>query len=487
MSFTREDLDVLLIHLVRSPETIQVALGANLSPEDFDPSTEQVHALLWSVSKSHWSTYSKTIAKPFVFPEIVKLIKDTEMDESSFRDSCQATIADVWSIEEKDLLPALANKLIDEFIFSRKVSSEFLNAIERTGHLDQKLWDAYQEKRSKFRVGTGNVIMPFAQDAVPMLGQTPRDPTGVMFLDHMMGGGVRCGELYGFLAPSSGGKTTFSTQLLYEFCRRNHRAVLLSYEEKVTPEYLAKLYATAVGVSLNRLEKITSINDFTDDERKRYDRVASEVRDNLAILDMSGSDGTGSGSGGVDEIDAMLTKYESMGKKFEAVIIDWFWPMLSRRFQLEENKRITDERKYVQLLTDKLKQMALRHNCWIWVNQQLSPAKSAAKKVEWYDSAEAKSFAWYMNGCFVLTGLSKDGIGTFRYSKARSGAKTEVIIRLRGEFARFEWVNDEVEYDERRKEYVVKKDRNKVMEDPHQLSMLKADASNLGLDAEVSV
>ena len=488
MSFNREDLGVLLMHLVRSPEVIQVALGAGLKPDDFDPSTEQVHALLWNISMAHWNSYSKVIAKQFVFPEMVRLIKDTELDEQSFKDTCQATIEDIWSIEDRELLPALANKLVDEFIFERKVSMKFMDKLEKQGHLDPKLWDAFNEERAKFRVGTGSMITPFADNTEPMLGQASREPTGVMFLDHMLGGGVRRGELYGFLAPSSGGKTTFSTQLLYEYCRRGHRAALLSYEEGVGPEYLSKLYSTSTGISLNRLEKISNVNEFTPEERVKYDRVKAELKDHLHIKDMSGSDGSGSGSGGVDEIDAMLTKQESMGQTLDAVIVDWFWPMLSRKFQLEESKRIQDERKYVQLVTDKLKQLALRHHCWIWVNQQVSPAKAQSKKVEWYDCAEAKSFAWYMNGCFTLTGLSKENVGTFRYSKARSSAKSEMIVRLKGEFARFEWVNDEVEYDERRKEYVMRADKNKVMDDPQTMALVKQQQSNLGIgEPEVNV
>jgi len=256
----------------------------------------------------------------------------------------------------------------------------------------------------------------------------------------------------------------------------------------VAAEYLSKLYSTSTGISLNRLAQVKSLDEFTPDERKRYDRVSTELSGNLHIQDLSGADGSGAGNGGVDEIGWTLTRMNNSGRHVEAVIVDWFWPMLSRKFQLDDNRKNSDERKYVQLMTDKLKQLALKHKCWIWVNQQLAPAKAGAKKVEWYDSAEAKNFAWYMNMCFTLTGLSDtENMGTFRASKARGSAKKSVVVKLRGEYARFEWVTDDLEYDARRKQYVLKGAKDQVMEDPQYAATVKQRESELGLTPEVSV
>jgi len=195
----------------------------------------------------------------------------------------------------------------------------------------------------------------------------------------------------------------------------------------------------------------------SSEDRKAYDRARKEIGSRLHIVDMHKS------SGGVEEIASKLSEYRNRGVQPAGIIIDWFWPMCERSYSSRGGKagNENDLRVFAQHMIDRLKQIGADNNCWIWINHQTAPAKSGSKRPEWYDAAEFRSFAWYLDGCLTLTDYSEDNLATLRYSKARNAAKGYLLVKLLGEYSRLE-LTDDYEVDERRGTYVEKNKGNRV-------------------------
>jgi hypothetical protein len=290
-----------------------------------------------------------------------------------------------------------------------------------------------------------------------ILGATPRIATGIDVLDLMMGGGVRPRELYGFLAPSGGGKTTFSNQLAVSCARQKRHMAYFTYEDPPNAEFLVGVYACAAGVERAIVEKAQRPQDLPESARVRLAKAREELGPYLHYYDMSMQTNRRVGAMGPSEIEAVMRDLQTKGSPPFGFVVDYFWIMATRYFDQWEpakgkGSKKLEERTFAQRLMDELKVIAGRYSCWGWINQQLAPSESSkSRDMKWQDAAEFKSFAWNLSGCFALTMLDEHGVGVLNYSKARNTKTGKQPIRLRGELARFEALSDDIVFDERQK------------------------------------
>jgi hypothetical protein len=463
----RAELDNLLVHIVRCREVADRAI-AKIKLDDFNEATERDHRLIFCAVKDCIVEHG---AMPGPAAMDVKLAAYTsvmpEMSDPHILEGLYTLAAQCYEFDAKQLLPSLAYDILQSFLLQRQVHV-FLNDMqERNMYSPAAIVEAANRVNSAL-VSQGAISNPFKDE---LLGAVPREPTGVNFIDQMMGGGTRPREMYGFLAPSGGGKTTLSNQIAITSARMRRHVVVFSYEEAITPEYMVPLYACATGLTRERLEKVTSLNDLNPEERAVFVKAKADTGEYLHCVDCSGhagASGARGGFGGPPEIESTLLLLKSRGIHVSGFVVDWFWPMFQRYWSAWEpeksgtGKRV-EERAFAQQVTDQLKVIASRFDCWAWVNQQLTPAEAMKKRdMNWNDSAEFKSFAWYMNGCFALGMLDESKVGVLNYSKGRSVKTSKQPIFLDGLRARFESRNDDLIYDGRQNKYVPVKERNAV-------------------------
>ncbi len=368
----------------------------------------------------------------------------------------------------KDILSEHALGLLQDFLQERQVRTPLIEAVEskNTNNMTRLLDDLNTRHRNT-QITLAEPLQPFKKGS-EFFGVPKRVPMGIIFLDTMLGGGTRRGESYGFLAPSGGGKTTLLNQIGTEVARRGHPFVIFHYEQQLhgkandpRNEFWVGPYAYALGLTKERIEKVNSLSDFSADERAVYETVSKELGDYLYFFDFSGSMNS-AGGGGTEEIDAYLTDFKSRGIQISGFGVDWFWLLMQRSMSLKANERENAERRYAQSLVKKLKELADKHGCWVWINHQLAAAKgtNCRQSVKWTDAAEFKSFAWTLDCCFGLSGLDENGVALLEMSKGRNLQVSSTSVRLDGASARFHPQDEAHVWDRRVKKYVPKGKKN---------------------------
>jgi hypothetical protein len=362
------------------------------------------------------------------------------------------------------LMPSYAMDILGSFLFERQVGTKLLEHASK-GSMPRHIWEEVKLLERGTSLDRAVEISPFSKSDGPLVGVKPRNPTGVTFLDNMLGGGTRKGEIYGFLAASGHGKTTFGNQIAISKAKDKKLTLFFSYEQPIDAEFLIPVYACATKIPRSVWESIRTpeetVKVLTPAQYAEYEHACNLIDTHLRYIDMSQS------FHGPMEIDRKIVEVqERTGLQVDGIIVDWFWPMVSRAFGSmtgDRNKKY-DLRTFAQGLIDELKQIALTRNCWCWLNHQLNPEEAKKKRaMSFEDAAELKSFAWYLNGCLCLDKLDEvDKIGTIHFSKARNQPTSKCSVQLHGEIATFMPLNQDLVWDKRQNKHVAREKVNVI-------------------------
>lgn len=479
---TRHDLDILLAHILRVPEVLQQSILKNIS-RDFNDATELDHRLLYTFAVEFYEQHRKLITPEFMFALIERaglnpLYSDPQLIDGLFK---LATYC-YYEFPEHSLITANALQIMTDFMVDRRCVNSIMAMAER-GSIGKEDIVKIGKEWEGAQVEAARIVEPFNMEANDILGPLARQRIGVDVLDALMPGPLP-GELYGFLAPTGGGKTTLSMQISIAKARCQEHVAFFTYEDEPNKEYMVPVIACATGIKRSRLEQVRSEADFTPDEKERFEQAKQTIGKYLHIIDLSGSKTAMAGRGGPKEIESYLDRFKLQGIHISVFVVDWFWIMM-RRFAATAKKpegglnmRLED-RTFAQTLVDELKMAARSHDCWGWVNQQLAPAATNTKKnkLGWQDAAEFKSFAWFLNGCFALSQLDEHNMATLNYSKARSSKTGHIPVELKGDEARFVNCSPDMTWSDKQKKYVIKGKENAVPDDnlPRDVQRQRAD------------
>lgn len=432
---SEQDIELLMCHLIRSPEVIQAALPV-LKIEAFTPIVERVEQLLWAISSQYYTQYRAPIPEPVLISEVQKRTTGLSLfDDDTVRDIYTRVYKyfNTW----RDLAPCAPYVIdvLNAYLYFKHVYDQ-LELHFKAGTGNPEMINTILERSKAVEVTAPLVVEPFAIDAPDNLEMTPRFPTGVFFLDQLLDGGARPGEAYGFIAPSGGGKTTLSNQLAIEYASRGNQVFVFTYEQPITVDYLYPVRVCASKIPRDRMKAVKSVADFTEGEKLKFFKAKEVINRYLHFVDFSGcGDNPGAGAGGITEVERVVERYLRSGIQPGAIILDWFWPMVLRASpDLDEGAR----RAFAKNQILQFKQLMGKMKCWGWINQQLTSADAGRKKTpEWNAAAELKSFAEYLDFCFTL-GMLVGGDGKIKSSKARGAAVSEQTVRLNGQLACFE-------------------------------------------------
>lgn len=463
-SFSRLELDMLLCHAVRSMPVMRAAFG-RMKVEQFIPDAEFVHQLVWATASEFYDAHKKGIPESAMRAILDKKKEDNpDYFGGNIYDNILATVIFIYGLPEQDLVPSYGIELVKRFIGERQIGVQFIGAAQSGVLQRQHLWEMLDTAQQLDALTPQPTILPFSSRSGPLLGVKPREPTGVTFLDVLMNGGPRKGELYGFLAPSGGGKTTLANQIAINYAMSGKHVMVFTYEQPPDAEYMIPIYACAAQADRNKFERIVNFNgdmSFLDEkERERFERMGKIIGENLHYRDM-----TAGSRYGADEIKALVEQEQQEAKvKVDAIIVDWFWPMVTRsydRLELGRGKK-KEVRGYAQDQIDRLKVICVELGVWGWLTHQLKPDAAKKNKImDFEDAAELKSFAWYMNGCFCLSKMDDECLAPLKFSKARSHKSDHTIIKLLGNIATFVDAANMV-FDPRQKKYVERGKENAV-------------------------
>lgn len=295
--------------------------------------------------------------------------------------------------------------------------------------------------------------------------------TGVSFLDNFMGGGQLPGEVYVILAATGQGKTTLGVQIVVEGAlyqlqqfgpNNGGHWFYITYESAVKSDIRIRVAAYAAQVSENSIrtknfssEKLANWKSYEQQlwsetfqkygtmkgEQERYEAFKTQLRGaNLHLCDYMGTY-PGVGTGGVDEIVAMLENYAARGVKITGVVIDYATEGI-RRYLMAHNLDPKHEYSHTAGYIDAVRtKIGARFNCSTWVLQQLHGDCAKKPPGTLFHHSEAlgcRNFAdnsWF---AFCISNQDRENNTTLiNCTKTRrSPPKSPAVVRFEGEIRR---------------------------------------------------
>lgn len=344
---------------------------------------------------------------------------------------------------------------------------------------------------------------------------TSRRPTGVVWLDSFLRGGHAAPEVYALSGVTGAGKTTLGLQILTSVAetellfavdakvRGDHgmdpaepyeagHCYYFHYEMS-SEDIRKKLVSGAAQIDYDRVE-LMGTKDFqlnsagtnlSDAERAMLELVATQsgavlpskgppgaavksfalpedvrlrqalylLSTNVWLVDMTGSVNKARGSGGVDEVVAILERERRVKKRKIAVVVVDYGQLLADRHEPEPDKNY----KYLTNLGGKLEhQVGVPFGTPVWLLFQLSgQANERTAATRQHHSGVAGSKRAAENCWFAFnmgTADEKTGCRYFTCSKARrSNLGKPPVLKVAGGFNRLIDVSDVFEFDKKGK------------------------------------
>lgn len=270
-------------------------------------------------------------------------------------------------------------------------------------------------------------------------------PTGITFLDYLLGGGIVWGEHGGCLGPPSGGKSLLANMLLCNLAIQGHDVMLLQFEQSVryNSDIMSRIYAY-----LTRLPR----SEFAD---KGYDELSEQAIKALKACEKVSSHirvGSFTDDTVARTVETIIeTIDDSIASGFtpKMVIIDWLGAVVSE-FLASAVGTDTNYPILAQQIQDSLVSYGKEKNIsFFFLHQSSNEAaiKPPAYKPNMHDSYFFKGFSQKLEFCLELGTKSKQPGGKFacwlHCGKVRgSEPDKSVIILLDGANAKMEATRD---------------------------------------------
>jgi hypothetical protein len=444
----------MLTYAVRCPPVAQLAV-MKLDPAYFDASTQFEFQSVWVAARLYWQQFGAPPPMHAVGDLALQVMIQQDIKEPVLIERMEYLVAEIYTFEEDPWNVEYGKQLLSMFFDS--VYSGQVGAIGQTmGGLPRtEVRTALEQQYQSLNVSTIKTIDPFDFDA-DTFRAPPREPTGVTFVDLLLGGGTLETECYGVLGPSGGGKTVLSVQLGCSIASRGQHVEYFTYEQPAE-EMRPRILSCAAKVSSS---KLLAEEDEQLDEMTRKQLVeAQKTHKQFFHLHDRASEGDN-----IAEIGMMIQQSIDEGRRPRLVIVDWVWPLIMRMTAVSDRRQV-DERKLMQKATDDFKSMAAKYRVCFWLVHQLSvelAKKSPGRKPQWFNSAEAGSFAWLLHYCFAIGTKDAHDICWLVGSKARSAKNQDALLHLNGEFNRFEPTDKRYVYDKRSGTFIDEEGVNKI-------------------------
>lgn len=286
------------------------------------------------------------------------------------------------------------------------------------------------------------------QSAEELLVHRDKVPTGISFIDHLLGGGITFGEHGGCLGASGSGKSTIANMLVCNMAIQEYDAMLLQFEQSViyNSDVLSRIYSYLTGMPRAEFadKAYSELTDKAKEALKKCEKISSHIR----VASFTDDNAERS----VDTIITAIKESMDNGFKPKLVIIDWLGAVVSDFLQAS----VGNDKSYpiiAQQIQDKLMNFGKAEGISFFFLHQLTndaATKNPAYKPNRFDAYYFKGFAQKLEYCMEIGNKSKQPDGRFvcwlTCDKVR-GAEPDksVIVLLDGAYSKME-VTKEGEY-----------------------------------------
>ena len=374
----------MLTYAIRCPKVAHAAI-AQLKATYFDEATQIDFFMVWFVAQQLWVKGGAVPHPQHVKDLTVNLMNNEGFTDPNIHTAALLLVDEVYSFNEDPWNESYGLELLGAF-FDDVYRRDAVRIIGQADGRDSALQHVVKAHQ-QLTVNQNPPTDPFDLSTKPQL--SVRYPTGATYFDLILGGGTIPSECYGILGPSGGGKTLMALDVSCSMAESGQRVEYFTYEQP-PKEVQPRLFSRASGLSINDL-KNRSWEELPEAVRDKVERSSEKLKGNLIMHDRSSS--------GDSVIDVVNVIRESIGngRKPDMVVIDWLWPLVLRIAANESaSRRNVNERTVLQKVADDFKGVAAEYDTTILVLHQLSTEmakRRASKKPQWFNSAEAGSFA----------------------------------------------------------------------------------------------
>lgn len=282
-------------------------------------------------------------------------------------------------------------------------------------------------------------------------------PTGVPFMDRMLGGGLHRSNSYGILAPTGGGKTTLAGQIAVLAGLQGAKVALILTEQSVDePELIDRFWALITGQKSDVFAPCDTEDDFpphlmTEEVLRAKDVVDANVR----AYDFARIQGD------LDEIRGIAGGID--GFKPDIVILDWAGKLATQ--MVEQGHNCADnEVNALKYIASGMNNIANTQNVAAIVFHQLrSDCDRPMTRYTHVDANGCKQFCHTLSYGIVLHPRDDNDILLVATTKGRWIGRSEQLVELRGAYAKFVEVNG---YMKGNKRWEKESDVSKMPDDP---------------------
>ncbi len=486
-------LDTLFAHLLRRRDVFDAA-REQLTPEDLCEPNEDGYRLIWRMLLDYVGEYDTLPGQEVAAALAVRQATSRPSGNDTVCTEIEQIINWAWSETwaDEDMFNDDAALIILEDVLRdrhlrRPVSVMLAHSpqgvVRGLDDLLPELW-ARRERISTIRQplsGRGYVDYDeseYAIDGVPLA-------TGVTYIDEIMLGGSRPGEVNVLLGPTGVGKTLLSLQMFTGAAAHTDAAVNAGDSESLLHVYVhyecplaeIRMRALVCGAQIHcehadakaqgtyeytsgghvheyeqRLEGVSGLG-----EAERRSAFVQVMNEHAWFMDFSGNSTSGKsrGMGGVPEIAAALQAVQRQtGKKIGIVFVDWAG-MAVRRYLDSKNKDESHQTAMLIKYVDTLKrEVADRFGAAVWVAHQIrgecnrwAPTKMPTKA----DAEYCRSFAVNAAYCFCMStkDIATSACRIVADKTRRSAPRVPAIMFIDGELGRMRFADGEFVCDPR--------------------------------------
>jgi len=443
----------LLTYAIRCPSVARLAMQ-KVQPTYFDQATQLDFFMVWFVAQQMMLKSGTTPHPQHLNDLVINLMNGEGYTDPTLHAGVTRLINEVYTFKEDPWNESYGVELLNAFfhtVFKREATRSTQQATTR----DEAL-EIVMRTHKQLNVDQNKPVDPFDLSETPTLSK--RLPTGATYFDLITGGGTIPTECYGVLGPSGGGKTLMAIDVGCSMAERKQRVEYFSYEQPPR-EVRPRMFSRAGGIHIDELKN------------KEWDEIPGAVRDKIADASekIKGNfimhDRSAEGDSVADVIGVVRDSISS-GHHPTMVVIDWLWPLVTRATAVRStSRRNVTERAVLQSMMDEFKAMASEYNTCVLLLHQLSiemAKRRASKKPQWFNSAEAGSFAWLLHYCIAIGTQDEQGFCYLVGSKSRSNAKTSFVVQCLGAYNKFRIPTNSMVYDDKRREFVDDQNLNRM-------------------------
>jgi len=430
----------------------------------FDPGSQYVHDFLFKQYMEISDEAGEPVSLGMLSNRLGDAISAMGIDDAEWADDINSLFSEIKEEQGNsicqtyviDLMQRIAN---DQMQRSSESMLTDLLSRESPATVQLTIGDEISKIVKSKQISINNASSAYVQPLLnlkKMMTSSKAWPTGVDFFDEMTGGGVRTGRLWGFLAPPSGGKTTIALQLGMNWAKQSpeHNTVLFLYEQPPEGDITSRILCHTTGESVTKFRDVR-IDQLSPEMLEKIANNSESFATRLHTFDFSKP---GMGVRGLKDIEDCLREIGLLILKEDVdtdkvppvfVIIDWLIPMFQREMTALGEGALAvgmDLRGYGTKFMDEIKAFKNKYHVCIKINHQLNSkagSSSATRAPAWSDAAEWSGFSWMLDDCFGIGNRTEEDIAILASVKARANARSQIFVKLDGEFCRFVDVNNE--------------------------------------------